>query len=64
MENLLTVKEAAAFLRVHVQTVYDWIYKGRIKASRFGTGSRVVNRISSEELERFCNSKNVKTESK
>jgi excisionase family DNA binding protein len=29
---MLTVDEAAKFLKVHPQTIYRWIYKGKLRS--------------------------------
>ncbi len=45
-DELLTVKEAAAYIRVHEETMRTWIRKGTIPHQRFG---RVI-RIRREDL--------------
>lgn len=40
-DKLLTTREVATILRVHVQTVLSAIHKGRLKASKFGRRYRV-----------------------
>lgn len=40
-DKLLTTKEVAAILRVHVKTVLSAIHIGRLKASKFGRTYRV-----------------------
>lgn len=40
-EQYLTVKEAAAQMRVTRQAVYNWITAGRIQAVKFGSSVRI-----------------------
>lgn len=54
MTLTLTVQEVADELRVHRNTVYDWIAAGRIKAINIAEkGTRPLMRIRREELEKF-----------
>jgi len=48
-DSLLTIKEAAEYLKVHWQTVRTYIKKGKLKSLRVGRGIR----IKSSEVERF-----------
>ena len=36
IEPLLTVAEAASFLRIHPRTLYDWVQRGRLPCLRAG----------------------------
>lgn len=49
MEQFLTPEEIAAKLKVHRETVYNWIRSGRLKAVRAGRQLRVAE----SELRRF-----------
>jgi excisionase family DNA binding protein len=49
MEDLFSPEEAAVYLKVHVQTVRDWIRTGRLKASRLA-GQRSL-RIRASDLQ-------------
>jgi excisionase family DNA binding protein len=49
MEDLFSPEEAAAYLKVHVQTVREWIRTGRLKASRLA-GQRAL-RIRARDLQ-------------
>lgn len=33
-QNLLTIEELASYLRVKKRTIYDWLKKGKIPASK------------------------------
>jgi excisionase family DNA binding protein len=48
MESLYSPEEAAAYLKVHVQTVREWIRSGRLRASRLA-GQRAL-RIRASDL--------------
>jgi excisionase family DNA binding protein len=50
-EELLTVDEFAARLKVHPETVRIWLRKGRLRGSRPG-GTRLGWRIPAGELQR------------
>jgi excisionase family DNA binding protein len=39
-DELLTPPEAAAYLKVAVQTIYDWVYDGKIPVERAGRSLR------------------------
>jgi len=39
-EKLLTAKEAAKYMRVHLVTVYIWVRAGKLTASRAGKAYR------------------------
>jgi excisionase family DNA binding protein len=49
IEELYSPEEAAAYLKVHVQTVREWIRTGRLKASRLA-GQRAL-RIKASDLQ-------------
>ena len=48
--EILTPKEAADKLKVHLMTVYRWVASGRIKVSRLPGGGL---RIDAKELEKL-----------
>lgn len=54
-ERLMTVKEVADYLQMHVQNVRDYIRKGLIKASRIGNGKNGRYRIWYSDLKEFIN---------
>ena len=47
--KMLTVREIAAKLKVHPQTVYRWIYTGKLKAKKISG----ILRIEEEAYEHF-----------
>ncbi len=49
MNELFTVKEISQKLKVTEQCVYEWIYKGKLKALKIGG----VVRITETEYKRF-----------
>ncbi len=49
MNELFTVKEISQKLKVTEQCVYEWIYKGKLKALKIGG----VVRVTEEEYNRF-----------
>ena len=51
--RLLTVKEAADFLRVHPVTLYSWVSQGRIPSIKMGR-KRLFDR---RELEKWLGNK-------
>ncbi len=51
--SLLTVAEAAEFLRVSPITVYRRVEAGELPAVRVGSGPRAPVRIASDELMRY-----------
>ena len=51
--KFLTVKEVAERYSIDIQTVYRWVYKGRLHATRIG--NRCV-RFKEEDLTKFENS--------
>jgi excisionase family DNA binding protein len=51
-EELLTVEEVAARLKVHRETVRAWLRHGRLRGTRPG-GTRLGWRIPASELERL-----------
>lgn len=50
--RLLTAKEAALYLRVHLATIYDWVAKGMIPSVKLGR-KRMFDRIA---LDRWIDS--------
>lgn len=36
LDKLYTIEETAQALRLNVRTVYQWIYDGKLKASKIG----------------------------
>jgi excisionase family DNA binding protein len=52
---LLKVSEAARRLDISVKTVYNYIYTGKLKASRI----KKHWRISEDELEKFINQRHL-----
>ena len=50
---MLTIKEVAEKFGVHEQTVYRWVYKGKLKAIKVGGGLRVTE----EQLKEFVEEK-------
>lgn len=53
MEELLTLKEAAQILKVHVNTLRLWDKKGVLRAIRIGV--KKVRRYKKEDIEVFIN---------
>lgn len=51
METLLTLEEAARFLRIHIDTMRRYVREGRIAAAKIGRGYR----IRPADLETFLN---------
>lgn len=51
-EQFLTVTEAARLLRVHPETLREWLRAGELRGLRLGHG-RGVWRVPSAELERL-----------
>jgi len=54
-ETYLTVKEIAARLRVHPETVRDWIRSGELRGVRLGKRSGF--RVSESDLRAFIESR-------
>ncbi|MCR5437806.1 MAG: PTS sugar transporter subunit IIA [Treponema sp.] len=52
-DNILTIEEVAAYLRVSDRTVYEWAQKGEIPAGKIGT----VWRFKKSEIENWVNAK-------
>lgn len=50
MPEYITIKDAAAALKLNICTLYRWINAGKIKAEKFG---RNAVRIERGELDRF-----------
>ena len=59
-ERLLTTKEVAERLKVHLQTVREWVRKGDLPAIKFGP--RTGHRIRESDFERFLTAKMGKPE--
>lgn len=57
--SLLTVEEAAEFLRVHPATVYRWVRRKRNGLPAYRIGARIY-RINRDELLRWAQTKTVK----
>ena len=53
--RLLTAKEAAAYLRVHLRTIYEWVAKGMIPSVKLGR-KRLFDR---KALDRWIDSQAV-----
>lgn len=53
VKRLLTVAELADEMRVHIRTVYGWIYRGLIKAERYSRGKMKSYRICPKEAKRI-----------
>lgn len=51
--DFLTIKEFAAKMKMHPNTVRNAIKEGKIFASRPGSGSRPAYRIADTEIERI-----------
>lgn len=49
---MLTTKEVAARLRLHVSTVQRWLKRGTIRGVRLG-GTKAGYRVSEREVERL-----------
>lgn len=49
MGHLLTVREAAEYLKVHPKTIYEWIYDNRLRPVRIGRSVRVSD-VALEEF--------------
>lgn len=45
IERLLTVAEAASFLRIHPRTLYDWVHQGRLPCLRAGGRIRFTHEM-------------------
>jgi len=54
--NLLTPKQVAGILQVHVLTIYSYIRRGRLDAVRLGRSYRII----SKDLARFIESNRIK----
>lgn len=60
MSNLLTVSEAAEILRIHKQTLRNWMIKGHIKCVKHPiNGYNLYNREEIEELARKINKSKI-----
>lgn len=51
-ERMLTVPEVVELLRVHPQTIREWLRVGKIKGVRLG-GTKVGWRIPESEIQRL-----------
>ncbi|DAB12856.1 MAG: helix-turn-helix domain-containing protein [Acinetobacter sp.] len=58
MNNLLTIKETACYLRISISTLYRWINQKKIKHIKIG--SRVL--FSQDDLKEFINNNTINTE--
>ena len=56
-EALMTAKEAAAYLRVHLQTIYEWHRDGKLAAKRAGRSLRFLK----SDLDAFMDRTSVQT---
>lgn len=57
MTKYFTARELAEMFKVHVKTVYVWIYEGKLEATKLG---RTV-RFSEKQLEAFMKPKRGRT---
>jgi excisionase family DNA binding protein len=48
----LTVKEAAAYLKIHLMTAYEWAGSGKLPSARVGRIVRIDRKALDAELER------------
>ena len=55
MNNLLTIQEAASYLRISVSTIYRWIHHRKIEYIKLG--SRVM--FSEESLQEFIKNNTI-----
>ena len=58
-DGWLTVKEAAAYLRTSIQTVYGWVKEGRVPAYAPVKGTRLLRR---SDLDALCRRSHVDPE--
>ena len=61
MVEILTAKEVADRLKVHLMTVYRWVSSGRLEVSRLPGGGL---RIDAKELEKLLSQYGRKTRAK
>ena len=54
--NLLTPKQVAGILQVHVLTIYSYIRRGKLDAIHLGRSYRIIP----EDLTRFIESNRIK----
>jgi len=54
--NLLTPKQVAGILQVHILTIYSYIRRGKLDAVRLGRSYRII----SKDLARFIESNRIK----
>ncbi len=52
MQNLLTIKQVAEILQVKVSTIYDWVYRGKIRHIKLGK----MLRFFEEDILNYINS--------
>ncbi len=52
-QEIMTIDEVAAYLRISERTVYDWAQKGEIPAGKFGTSWR----FSRQQIEKWVEDK-------
>lgn len=57
MDKLLTTREAAKSLKVHINTIWVYILSGKLKATKLGGNSKTKKpwRIKESDLEDFIN---------
>jgi len=55
--SLLTIKEVANKLKVHPQTVYAWVYNGKLKVTRISGILRIEETTLNELIKRGRNAK-------
>jgi excisionase family DNA binding protein len=53
MEQLITIKEAAAIMKVGRTTINRWIKEGKLKKVKIGTGTNGAVRLRRDEVETF-----------
>jgi len=56
--NLLTPKQVAGILQVHILTIYSYIRRGKLDAVRLGRSYRII----SKDLARFIESNRIKNQ--
>lgn len=61
MAEILTAKEVAGRLKVHLMTVYRWVSSGRLEVSRLPGGGL---RIDAKELDKLLSQRRRRTSGK
>ena len=56
--NLLTPKQVAGILQVHILTIYSYIRRGKLDAVRLGRSYRII----SKDLAHFIESNRIKNQ--